>query len=377
MASIVVAGDVSGTVTLSAPATAGTTTLTLPTTSGTIVVNSGAQTIEFADGSASAPSITNSGDTNTGMFFPAEDTIAFTEGGVEAMRLDSSGNVGIGTAIPNSRLHVSSGAVTVTGASSTTARINMFNNAATTGGLLLGQGYASGTDNTGYIFNVSNAPVVFGTNDTERMRIDSNGNVMVGTTGQLTPGGVPGTGNILNTSTTNGHWALALQNNGTAGGSGRGIGIRNATDFNNASNEVWYFIGNATPRGYFLSNGGLYNFQANNVNISDRSTKKDITPAKNYLDIICSIPVVTFLYNDQTDNDLNLGVIAQDVEAIAPELITITKLGVDQDTNEEKVLKGIYQTDLQYALMKCIQEQQAIIETLKADIAELKTKVGK
>jgi len=39
MASIVVAGDTSGTVTLSAPATAGTTTLTLPTTTGTLVTS--------------------------------------------------------------------------------------------------------------------------------------------------------------------------------------------------------------------------------------------------------------------------------------------------------------------------------------------------
>jgi hypothetical protein len=38
MASIVIAGDTSGTVTLAAPATAGTTTLTLPTTNGTVVV---------------------------------------------------------------------------------------------------------------------------------------------------------------------------------------------------------------------------------------------------------------------------------------------------------------------------------------------------
>jgi hypothetical protein len=37
MASIVVAGDTSGTVTLTAPATAGTTTLTLPTTDGTVI----------------------------------------------------------------------------------------------------------------------------------------------------------------------------------------------------------------------------------------------------------------------------------------------------------------------------------------------------
>ena len=50
-----------------------------------------------AAGSAAAPTITATGDTNTGIFFPAADTIAFSEGGVEAMRIDSSGRVGIGT----------------------------------------------------------------------------------------------------------------------------------------------------------------------------------------------------------------------------------------------------------------------------------------
>jgi hypothetical protein len=61
-----------------------------------LVVTGGAQTIEFADGTVSAPSITNSGDTNTGIYFPAADTIAFTEGGVESMRIDSAGNLGLG-----------------------------------------------------------------------------------------------------------------------------------------------------------------------------------------------------------------------------------------------------------------------------------------
>jgi hypothetical protein len=62
--------------------------------------------VTFPAGTVSLPSITTSGDLNTGAFFPAADTIAFTEGGAEAMRIDSSGNVGIGTTSPANKLHV-------------------------------------------------------------------------------------------------------------------------------------------------------------------------------------------------------------------------------------------------------------------------------
>lgn len=64
-------------------------------------------------GTVSAPSVTTTGDTNTGIFFPAADTIAFTEGGVEAMRIDSSANVGIGTNSPSGRLNIAVGAATI------------------------------------------------------------------------------------------------------------------------------------------------------------------------------------------------------------------------------------------------------------------------
>jgi hypothetical protein len=49
-----------------------------------------------AAGTAALPVITTTGNTNTGIFFPAADTIAFAEGGVEAMRIDSSGNLLVG-----------------------------------------------------------------------------------------------------------------------------------------------------------------------------------------------------------------------------------------------------------------------------------------
>lgn len=51
---------------------------------------------QFPDGSASAPSITNTGDTNTGIFHPAEDTLAISTGGTERLRVDSSGRLLLG-----------------------------------------------------------------------------------------------------------------------------------------------------------------------------------------------------------------------------------------------------------------------------------------
>ena len=92
MAKLILNGSTSGSITLESPAVSGTNTLTLPASTGTVVVTSGAQTIEFADGSASTPSITNSGDTNTGIFFSAADTIDFTEGGTACGQFDSSAN---------------------------------------------------------------------------------------------------------------------------------------------------------------------------------------------------------------------------------------------------------------------------------------------
>jgi len=64
------------------------------TTSSLVVI--GVTTV--AAGTTAAPSITPTGDSNTGIFFPSADTIAFGEGGAEALRIDSSGNLKLSTA---------------------------------------------------------------------------------------------------------------------------------------------------------------------------------------------------------------------------------------------------------------------------------------
>jgi hypothetical protein len=120
----------------------------------------------FGDGTALLPSIANFGDLNTGMWFPAADTIAFSEGGVEAMRIDSSGRVGIGTASPDALLTVDGIASFGAGAAATPSIA------------------ASGDLNTGMFFPAADV-IGFSTGGGQRMRINSDGNVGIGTSSPL------------------------------------------------------------------------------------------------------------------------------------------------------------------------------------------------
>ena len=92
------ASNVTGTVAIANGGTGSTTAANALTALGAVAKAGDTMTgaLGFIAGSASTPSLFASGDTNTGIFFPAADTIAFSEGGVESMRIDSAGNVGIG-----------------------------------------------------------------------------------------------------------------------------------------------------------------------------------------------------------------------------------------------------------------------------------------
>ena len=155
-------GSTSGSVTLTAPAVAGTTTLTFPATTGTI--NTSGTVNEVPAGSAAAPSIYSTGDTNTGIFFPAADTIAFAEGGAEAMRINSSGNVGIGETNPTRKLDVAG-----------TAAATYF---------MMTSNTASAPAVDAAITRPADGTLALITNSAERMRIDSSG-IVTGTAGNL------------------------------------------------------------------------------------------------------------------------------------------------------------------------------------------------
>jgi hypothetical protein len=130
----------------------------------------------FGDGSAAAPSITNFGDLDTGMFFPAANQIGFATNGSEKVRINANGAMALGTDTIADKLHVFNGE---TGTNTAT-------------GIRLGQGYNAVYSRISSNFGGSmgiyagtgsaNAELSMYVNDTIRMKINSGGAMLLGTT---------------------------------------------------------------------------------------------------------------------------------------------------------------------------------------------------
>ena len=295
-------------------------------------------------GTTSGTAIAISGDTSGSLQLQ-------TNGTTTAVTIDTSQNVGIGTSSPSAKLDVTA----------TSAPNIVVSSVSATGEGSFGF-KANGVQNGLVYYNHQYNLMTFSTNATERMRIDSSGNVRIGTTAGI------GSEKLTVTNSASAEAAFVVNSNATP--YGMTTYYSGATPNNTSS--PFYNATDGTKRFEVRSNGGVANYSANNVNLSDIREKTNIKLAGSYLDKICAIPVKTFNYIDQNikeDGGLTLGVIAQDVQAIAPELISELNLGTIEEPKERL---SIYQTDLQYALMKCIQEQQALIIQLQADVAALK-----
>jgi hypothetical protein len=298
-------------------------------------------------------------------------------GQVERARITSAGDVGIGTSSPSQKLDVTVSSSTegsglaVTnsltggyGSGITFYSLRSDTSAKVVAGSIVINGASAwnsnATTSSNMIFSTVGANTL-----AERARITSGGFFKASTTGAYAGGsshefrtGIDGNYSVTVTNTASSPFGFY-------------VGYTAAAP-NNTTNRFIDCEDSSALRFQVRSNGGLANFSANNVNLSDRREKTNFAPATSYLDKICAIPVQTFNYIDQNmeeDGGLTLGVVAQDVQAVAPELVLESNwAGKDE---EPKMRLSIYQTDLQYALMKCIQEQQALITTLTERITAL------
>ena len=217
----------------------------------------------------------------------------------------------------------------------------------------------------GITYNHNTNNLDFSTTDgSGRMRITSAGDVLVGATATSSNAKFFVSASVAD---------RFIRFNNTQPSAPFGIVVEYTAAAPNDTGKSFLFCAdNSATRADIRSNGGLANYSANNVNLSDAREKTNVELAGSYIDKICAIPVKTFNYIDQNreeDDGLTLGVIAQDVQAVAPELVTESDWGTEDNP---KMRLSIYQTDLQYALMKAIQELKAELDATKAEVQALK-----
>lgn len=226
-----------------------------------------------------------------------------------------------------------------------------------------GSGFAAGgvAYAANYYLSYS-APHIWSIAAAEKMRLDASGNLLVGTASPA----ANTSHNFVNS--VSGTWAVRVANSHASNPFGETIVFSGAAP-NGVGNQFLTCQDTGATRVELRSNGGLANYSANNVNLSDARVKKDFAPAKSYYDQWRDIEFVTFLYKDQTDTELNLGVKAQQLESVFPELIDNSGFG--EAPEGEAPYKAVYQTDFQYATAKALQEAIAKIEALTARLAAL------
>jgi Chaperone of endosialidase len=252
--------------------------LVLQTNSGTTALTiDTSQRAAFVAGTAALPAITTTGDTNTGMFFPAADTIAFAEGGAESMRIDSSGNLLVG--VTSGSFHK-------------------------------------------LVKNNPTSPAA----------------------------------EVNNASTTAGSRCLELQ-------------------LNAVNDSTGTYIRCGDPFAYrfqVLGNGNAQNTNNSYGSISDIKLKENIVDATPKLEKLMNVKVRN--YNLIGDELKQIGVIAQELETVFPKLIDES---IDKDTDGNDL--GTTTKSVKYSvfvpmLIKAIQEQQTIINDLKARVETLEAK---
>ena len=189
-------------------------------------------------------------------------------------------------------------------------------------------------------------PILFVTNSSERVRIDSSGNVLIGTTSTSNPPsqGISLFGNITNAQLAIGHAS------GTGGG------------------QYYSVFGYAgTTIGGIQQNGTTavsYN------TTSDYRLKEDVAPMTGALAKVAALKPVTYKWkSDGSDGE---GFIAHELAEVCPYAVSGEKDAIDADG--KPVHQGIDVSFLVATLTAAIQEQQALITSLTDRIAALEAK---
>jgi len=349
-------GSTSGTTTLQATAVAGTTTITLPAATDTLVGK--ATTDTLTNKTLTAPVISTISNTGTLTLPTSTDTLVgrattdtltnktlttpvisslssasataltLQSAGTTAVTIDTSQNVGIGTSSPTARVTVASG--TNEGA------VRVGDNATYYGAFARVQA----TDEVRLGAYGASQNITFYTVASERMRIDSSGNLLVGGT------------------TVYGSCKTTIDS-----GSGNSLAIR----LTNTGSSYTLFYYNSTVTGSIGTNGTTTSFNTS----SDYRLKENIAPMTGALATVAQLKPVTYKWKSNGSD--GQGFIAHELQAVVPDCVTGEKDAVDE--NGDIKPQGIDVSFLVATLTAALQETKALIDTQAATITALTARI--
>ncbi len=280
----------------------------------------------------------------------------------ERMRITSDGKIGVGTSSPDPALEIRSVSRTSDSTRYNIVAIDTSSYAqGNGGGINFGYVWNSNGDAMGRAVNIKGikensnnndyaSALVFSTTQhsastTERMRISSIGNLLVNTTTE--GGSTPGRFIVYYAQNT--HWGMFINNTLNNSGS-------YAIGFGSGGNLVGRVETTASATSFVTS--------------SDYRLKENIAPMTGALDKITQLKPCTFTW--KIDGTPSQGFIAHELQEIVPEAVNGEKDAVNEDGSIRP--QGVDTSFLVATLTAAIQEQQSIIENLKARIEVLEAK---
>jgi hypothetical protein len=331
-----------------------------PTATLHVLANSG-----LDEGNAAAIIRQGGANNNNGLLVDVTNSVNayiadFRQANSSLVRITGAGNVGIGTTAPSEILDVRNSYREPTSGEFTQLLSSTTTQDAGRGGSLGFGGFFSGTSSyttfsgikgfkeNGDGGNTAGAMSFLtranGGAMSERMRITSGGDVLVGktTNSVLTKGFM-----VYNTTVENGELFSSIPSN--------------------KNTYHVYDITNGAFRFYVSGSGQIYATSTTIASLSDERLKENIKDLDSGLDAIMALRPRKYDWKAESGNiGKNVrGFIAQEVEAIFPDLIDEWK---KEPKNEEAISYKSLRQDFIPILVKAIQEQQAQIEELKAKI---------
>ena len=294
-----------------------------------------------------------------------------TSGGTAttAVTIDNSQNVGIGTTSPNIFSRPSGLSVGISSANNAFLQINSATGSqaeVAIGVNAVRQASIFSDASTFSLIAATSIPMVFGTANTERARIDSSGNLLVGTTSTVASA-------LTTLSTSTARYALAAAC--TTANLGNGVALFQKFDNNSTtSNVLVQFAMNngGNGQGQINANGsGAAAFGS----YSDSRLKENIVDLPSQLSNIMALRPVEFDYIESEGGGHQIGFIAQEMQTIYPDavgerapdnMLSIT----GWSKTEARLVKAIQELSAQVTSL------QATVETQATTIATLQNKIG-